>query len=245
MYAPDLIYTHAGAGAERHLMIDWAASTPSPGAARSRFRSADDCVVGASIGNGFYTRERVEVLLCGLARRFRRLWLVIPDRPALHTYLARGYTRDRAETKLHRDAANLRNRLTGAQAVAERDTTCEFRWLSWADDVQGHPAYRNTLAEVSSLMQTNRMFRADVLEASRGAVGRDGIAMDAVQGASLYILEEFPFFHLVEDLVGAEVILGYHCPSMIMPYCAGEYGNPRPRIPWVVYQVRSDASMAA
>src|SRR5262245_57233868 len=66
-------------------------------------------ILGMSPGNAFFTRKRVEIAVCAMARLFGEVAIVVPDTIAVHTYRALGYDEKQSQAKAKKKGLNIRN----------------------------------------------------------------------------------------------------------------------------------------
>jgi hypothetical protein len=92
------IYTHTSKeGKKYRLTLNLVGTTPAHLKGWELVKKRDLIMIGISMGNGYFNRSRLEVILTGMANYFSQLVVFIPDIPAIHTYRAIGY--DKRVTK--------------------------------------------------------------------------------------------------------------------------------------------------
>ncbi|GMH43196.1 hypothetical protein BSKO_11118 [Bryopsis sp. KO-2023] len=167
---------------------------------------------GMSPRNGHYNRKNITRRLQYILSTLSEGWTVrplVPQAPSIWTYLALGYTKDRAIRSAREIWRKLFRFAREAAAGDVRYQDCEW------DDLTGgatNPSYVAALKRIETAYETNDAFRRDVQEASRGLLKRDGKATEeAVAIACRYLLEEFAGLSVLRKVVGAqEVVLVYH-----------------------------------
>src|SRR5262249_46582201 len=122
-------------------------------------------VLGMSPGNAFFTRKRIEIAVCGMARLFGEVTVVVPDAIAVHTYRALGYSEQQSRAKAKENGLNIKNRCQRAMERARIESpSTELRILDWECDVKSLPGYWEAYGRVCTLFDTNEHFRKDVLD---------------------------------------------------------------------------------
>lgn len=132
-------------------------------------------LVPICLNNGYYTRERIRVVLERAVRSTSQVYVFFTDGPAVHNYLACGETLAGARRECRRHANRLRNHCAAALDLlnAGRDPSdrVHIGLLDW-DDIYKSEAYRRNYEYLLVLYQRNNTFRRDTCETTRQVLER-------------------------------------------------------------------------
>lgn len=67
-------------------------------------------IIGISLENSYFTRENLERILCWARQNAGRIYIMIPDEPAIYTMMGKGYSKEKATTKARLKANALENK---------------------------------------------------------------------------------------------------------------------------------------
>jgi tRNA-dependent cyclodipeptide synthase len=238
------VYEHRGAhGLEGRLRILPRRHTRALRTGLDLLPARPLAVLGFSPGNAFFTRKRVEIAVCAMARLFGEVAVVIPDTIAVHTYRALGYNEKQSYVKARENGLNLKNRcLRAIERVRAESPTADVRILDWDRDVASLPGYSNAYARVSALFDANERFRNDVLDKGYSVLGaklgRETVTYAAAREGVEYLLKELAYFTLFRSTFGRDVVVPYHQDFRLgQSFCDGGYQDPLPGIGWLIYDI--------
>ncbi len=99
-------------------------------------------IIGMSPGNSYFKDYEVRFLLKEAIDRFGRCAIMVADVPAIATYMALGYERNRARNKAIPKGNSLKNRTRRlAESLGYSDE--QVRILDWADEVECNEEYQH------------------------------------------------------------------------------------------------------
>jgi|GEM_PF-1008312 len=162
-------------------------------------------VIGMSPGNSYFKEDKIEFLLNSLLEKYTEVTIMIADIPAISTYIALGYPKNRARTdKAIRNSNQLKNRVIRVLERASIDKN-RVHILDWETLVEPNKLYQDTYSSAEALYNENEAFRNAcndttrlVLEFSRKKIED----MDsAVSIAVHYLLSEFAFLEFAPELL--------------------------------------------
>jgi tRNA-dependent cyclodipeptide synthase len=194
--------------------------------------------VGISLGNGYFSRRRLEVLLTGMASYFSELVVIVPDLPTLHSYRALGYDEQAAMQKVESHSHLIINRCkTIFNEIAEAKLKVITKIVTWQDSFAQEDYYREIYSYIINIYQNKPEFRQEVQKNTEYYIlarleDKDlhslGGMKVVVEKAAYYLLEEIAF-HIVSHLVlGKEPILSYYKSLELITNCInGKYCNPQ------------------
>jgi tRNA-dependent cyclodipeptide synthase len=199
-------------------------------------------LLGMSVGNGFFSRKRIEIAICGFARLSGDLAVIVPDSIAIHTYLALGYTESEARASVKKRGLGLKSRCRRAIELSRAMSPAKVRMLDWESDVSSQSLYQGAYAEVKRLFETHNRFRGDLLRTARSVVESKTTDSDITESALVecahYLLKELAYFRICRDLFGMDVLIPYHSfIGVAADFCDGVYGEPVRGVGWAVYDI--------
>ena len=242
--ADPLTYVHVGPErAEGRLRVLPEVHSPAFRLGLEMMRKPHVVLLGLSPGNGFFSRKRVEIAVCGFAHLSGNLAVIVPDAIAIHTYRALGYTEHEGWASVKRNSLSLKSRCRRAIEISRGGSPASVRMLDWDDDVSSQALYEEAYAEVRRLFETHQRFRKDVLLTALSVVQSKTdslIGESALVECSQYLLKELAYFRVCRALLGMDVLIPYHNLLGLgvgANFCEGLYGEPVPGVGWAVYDI--------
>ena len=191
--------------------------------------SRGPAVVGMSLGNSHFDKEKINDLLTFCGETFPRTEIMIPDKPAVHNYLAIGYSQSEAQRKARLNGATLRNH--SQRAIS---TINNVHLLNWAKDIESNPQYQEELERLKRLPEINATFKNATEEATIQVLSgklKPGRQIEpAIQEGVNYLLKELAFLSASPKVLNApEINYLYHNPWPIFEqFIEGRFdGKPR------------------
>ncbi|CQR65852.1 tRNA-dependent cyclodipeptide synthase [Streptomyces leeuwenhoekii] len=191
-------------------------------------------VLGVSPGNSYFRVSRLADLLRWLCGEFRRVDVVIPDSGLHHTYLALGYSPERAAKKVRGETSVLRNRVLRGWELSGCPQDGNGLYLMSA--LTARPSYQRLLAHVRSALDADEDLRAVALRMTREAlIARGHIAepsREQLECGLQYLVAELPFFIGSADIFDVpSSVCFYHRPiplaDLIFDYRSRLLPSPR------------------
>lgn len=157
-------------------------------------------IIGMSPGNSYFKDYEIRFLLKEAIQRFGVCAIMVADVPAIATYMALGYSENKARSKAIPKGNNLKNR-TRRLATELGYSEDQVRIIDWADEVACHPDYLALYQSVEQKYKTIPTFAEDVRATSRDVLvnaltntGQTEEDMEAaVDQAIHYLLSELAF----------------------------------------------------
>jgi cyclo(L-tyrosyl-L-tyrosyl) synthase len=201
-------------------------------------------VIGMSPGNSYFSQDVINQLLSKALEEYPRVGVLIPDVPAIATYIALGYPENRARTdKAIAQGNAFRNKVKRAIESQGLDDN-RLKVFNWAkEDIEGNADYRKQYENIRHLYDTNEEFKRDANAATADVLNENPfrkipITDLEIERAVHYLLSEFAFMLFVgeythEDIVGYI----YHKPWPVFErLIAGLYtGRPIEKIEFKRY----------
>ncbi len=205
--------------------------------------------VGISIGNGYFSRDRVEIILMGMANYFKEVVVIVPDLPVLHTYRSLGYDEHRSLEKMkkHRQEIVRYHRHVSEQILSNSGKQ-NITLLMWSDGFTQNELYQVAYRRAINTFQQNATFKEAILRNTERYIlarleDRDvhqlGGMKKIVEKAAHYLIEEMAFHEVFHLVVKNEPISSYYRDlEIITNYINGNYGNfPNPHVGCLSYNI--------
>jgi len=209
----------------------------------------DLMTIGISLGNGYFSRDRIEMILMGMANYFSELVVVILDVPALHSYRALGYDEHHAIKKIREHKNRIVNYCKSVfSEIAKTGRKVELKMVTWSDDFAQQEYYAQAYERAIKIYNTDAKFRESVQRNTEHYIlarleGQDiqqlGGMNCVVEKAAHYLIEEMALHDIFEVVLGNEPISSYYKELELIPnYVNGKYDNtPNKHVGWVVYNI--------
>ncbi|MFI6576423.1 tRNA-dependent cyclodipeptide synthase [Nocardiopsis sp. NPDC050513] len=191
------------------------------------YDKGEHLLVGASPGNGYFTRERVAALLTWARRRFDSVDVVYADREVDTMFAALGYAPERARRRAAKDIRALRRRILQGIELSGSDARC-----TPLSEFEGDSAYRSLRADAERAMRTDPEFTGvcenTIRRFLRPRSGEQG-PTDAQMAAGMrYLAREIPFFVDTPAILGVgSSVSCYHVEMPLAPLLFGRTGGLR------------------
>jgi len=209
----------------------------------------DLMTIGISLGNGYFSRDRIEMILMGMANYFSELVVVILDVPALHSYRALGYDEHHAIKKIREHKNRIVNYCKSVfSEIAKTGRKVELKMVTWSDDFAQQEYYAQAYERAIKIYNTDAKFRESVQRNTEHYIlarleGQDiqrlGGIKNVVEKAAYYLVEEMAFHEIFHVILGKEFIVSYYKDlELVVDYIGGVHGNPGNNMAgFVVYNI--------
>lgn len=197
-------------------------------------------VIWMSAGNSYFKEEVIERILRKASKKFPKLIVMAPDKPAQHTYKAMGYPENKARRKAILNANLLQNR---ARRVVEKlkkeGIKTEFEIVEWIDEIVPDKRYQKKYKEILGVFNSNKEFKRDALKTTENVLKTKSKAFsrNALNEAVHYLLKEIAFVASSPKIYNAKSITYiYHKDWKIYrKFISGGYdGLPRPKLKFMI-----------
>lgn len=243
-----IIYEHIGEEGKRYqLSLNLVDTTPAHLKGWELVQQRGLMTVGISLGNGYFNRKRLEIILAGMANYFSEVVIIIPDLPTLHGYYALSYDEHTAMHKLKIHSRSLVHQCeTIFNEILNLKATTNI--ITWKNVLMQEAHYQKAYQRAIDIYQSNTEFRQKVQEDTEHHIlavlgdkdiNQIGGMKMVVEKAAHYLLEEMAFHEVSHLLLGKESISSYYKPlELITKYVNGQYGNPQnSHVGLVIYHV--------
>jgi len=193
-------------------------------------------ITGMSPGNGYFKQEVIDKLLVYCTENYSKVEICIPDIPAISTYMALGYSENKARTKAIRlQGNNYRNRINNV--LVDRNLSQDnIKIWNWdKDGIEKNSIYAESFEYIKDLYESNFDFRKDINMATEEVLvnnqfKKKELSEDDIVMGTHYILSEFAFITFISKTIKEynHFIFGYHRPWPVWEkFIAGEYDGKR------------------
>jgi len=184
-------------------------------------------VIGMSPGNSYFKDDVVKSLLKKVIEKYGKAAILIPDIPAISTYIALGYPENRARRdKALPQGNNLRNKVLRAMADLGYGSDI-VRIIDWSLEIKDNPIYQEKYTQVLNLYNSNNAFQEEVNNTTRNVLTVSDSTPDisAIKVAIHYLLSEFAFMEFSLPLLKSEnVTYIYHKEWLVYEwYISGKF----------------------
>ena len=191
-------------------------------------------IVGMSPGNSYFKEDKIEFLLKTCVEKYGHVLIMIPDVPAISTYIALGYPENRARRDKAMPQGNLLKNRTERAMDQLGYTKEQVRIVDWETEIEPNEDYKKSYKLIRDLYGSSELFHQDVNETTKGVIvgsGKEVQDIDAaIKIAVHYLLSEFAFLEFAPLFLGSEkTIYIYHNNWPVCEnYIAGKYdGKPK------------------
>jgi len=237
-------------GRKRVLTLNLVGTTPAHLKGWELVQKRELMTVGISIGNGYFNKERMEIILTGMANYFSEVVAIVPDIPAVYTYQALGYDKHHAEQRVKEHRNKIVNCCESIINESQKfdGRNIKLRLMTWHDDFTQQEYYQQAYKQALEIYQSGSQFMESIQRNTRHYIlarlkdqdiqqlgGVDHVVEKAVH----YLIEEMALHDVFEVVLGNEPIASYYKELELIPnYANGKYDNtPNKHVGWVVYNI--------
>ncbi|PIN75324.1 hypothetical protein COV18_03995 [Candidatus Woesearchaeota archaeon CG10_big_fil_rev_8_21_14_0_10_37_12] len=157
-------------------------------------KNSGAAIIWMSVGNSYFKRETITQLIKFASTNFSKVFVLMPDKPAVHTYKAIGYSQNKAEKKARLTGNNLKNHALHAIQTTKTNNTYI---IDWQTEISTKNIYQQELKKIHDLYETNALFRQKVrrttCEVLEGKLKPDVTLTAAINEGTHYLLSEIAF----------------------------------------------------
>ena len=152
-------------------------------------------LIWMSAGNSYFDEKTIGKLLKFADKKFQRVIVLSPDKPAEHTFKAVGYPENKARRKAKLNANLLINR--AKRELQKIKGKQKFSFVDWESEVIINPNFKKRYQEIISLYKNNVSFREDARETTKKVIDDKFLDVTeverAIDEAVFYLIEELSF----------------------------------------------------
>lgn len=172
-------------------------------------------IIGMSPGNSYFKDKQVSYLLTETIKHFARVAVLVPDEPAISTYIAYGYPLNKARQKALLKGNNLKNRVQ--RLTRELGIRAELvKIIDWKNEVQNNSEYLKVYHDkVKFLYESNYDFQIEVHKATMQVLSLSARMIEdvdlAIKIACDYLLSEIAFLEFAPQFLSErQITYVYH-----------------------------------
>jgi tRNA-dependent cyclodipeptide synthase len=194
---------------------------------------SDGALIWMSAGNSYFKEETIEKLLMRYSKKFSRILVLSPDKPAIHNFLSLGYDEKEASRKARLNANLLKHRAERVIAKLKKKGTKAnlFTIADWDKEISNNKTYLENLDQITQLYDNNPEFRKDARKATQKfclTKEKHGwTTKKTIDEGVKYLLEELAFVFASPKIYGlSSVAYLYHKEWLIYKnLIRGQYDN--------------------
>lgn len=169
-------------------------------------------LIGLSIQNSYFRdEENLRQIYKWAADSFSKVFVMIPDLPAIHTLMSYGYPENKARQKAQLAANALENKLQAIVAEIASDT--EFYLVRWTP-LESNQDYLHSYKKLENLYRTNESFQSDIRSVTKSVIEGHGTSLDINQAVEIgvqFLLKELALISNSASILGVpECAYVYH-----------------------------------
>lgn len=169
-------------------------------------------LIGLSIRNSYFRdEENLRQIYQWAADSFSKVFVMIPDLPAIYTLMSYGNPENKARQKAQLAANALENKLQAIVVGIKSDT--EFFLVRWAP-LEDNQDYLSSYKKLENLYHTNASFQADIRSVTKSVIEGHGTSLDINQAIEIgvqFLLKELALISNSASILGVpECAYMYH-----------------------------------
>ncbi len=178
------------------------------------FQKKETLLLGISMGNSYFTKERLLLILLGFSSFFENVAVLLADTLAVHNYRILGYDETKIKRKLRTNSNHARNKIQNAideiVQIHHKENITFYQW----DDVEAFHPYHQSLEKVSKLYDNDPRFAQEinqiVLHVMENHISDKISHLNVIDEAKWYFLKELAFIHASADFFNSSVVSAYY-----------------------------------
>lgn len=174
------------------------------------FGNKEFILIGVSLGNSYFSEERLELIIRGFSKSFQRVAILLVDDLAKHNFKAMGYDEKKIKKKIKNSANHTSNRIKG---VIDRTNNLykknNIKFYKWSY-VESFEAYHNSLEDVAQLYKSDALFRQNIFNTTSNVIKKylnSELIQESVEEAKWYFLKELAFGCSINQIFKEEKVL--------------------------------------
>ncbi|WP_294962989.1 tRNA-dependent cyclodipeptide synthase [Sulfurimonas sp.] len=160
------------------------------------YKEKELAFIGISLGNSYYTEDRLKLILSGFSSIFKNVAVLLADDLSIHNYRAIGYTEEKANKKLKKEMKSTRSRiLKTIKYVEEKSNKTNIKFYQWKD-VEQSLAYSKAFKSVEEKYNNDENFLHGVQKLTLNVLKKytsDTQEEFVIDEGKYYILKELAF----------------------------------------------------
>jgi len=172
-------------------------------------------IIGMSPGNSYFKDEEIHYLLKTIVEKFGRVAVLVADVPAISTYIALGYSENRARRDKAIPKGNaLKNRVIKIMSSLGYSNEM-VKIFDWKNEVENNKDYKQKYQAVAKLYKNNKEFRESANRTTRQVLEGSNKNIKNIEEATNiavhYLLSEISFLEFAPIYLNVKkVVYTYH-----------------------------------
>jgi tRNA-dependent cyclodipeptide synthase len=161
-------------------------------AGREALNEHKTIIVGMSVNNSYFNEENIKKLLLWARENSESIYVMIPDIPAVSTFLSLGYSNVDAERKARLKSNNLENK---CKKIIEQLGIQDVIIIRW-EDLMGSFQYLESIAAIKYAYGNDCSFKDALRSTTRNVLvhaGKAEITDELIDYGVLFLLQELAF----------------------------------------------------
>lgn len=175
-------------------------------------------IIGMSVNNSYFNESNIEKLLLWAREKSDSVYVMIPDKPAVATFLSLGYSKEDSERKARLKSNNLENK---CRAIMKKHNMYNITVVRWGDIV-GSFQYLESIREIKHSYDSDLEFNEKLRSATRDVLlhaGKTEITEGSIDCGVLFLLQELAFITRSTLILKKEKIAYvYHQTMEVLKY---------------------------
>ncbi len=149
-------------------------------------------IIGMSVNNSYFNESNIEKLLLWAREKTDSVFVMIPDKPAVDTFLSLGYSNEESERKARLKSNNLENK---CRVIIKRHDIQGITIIRW-NDVVGSLRYVESIRDIKYSYDDDMEFKEKLRLTTKGVLsyaGKTEITDNVIDYGVLFLLQELAF----------------------------------------------------
>lgn len=178
------------------------------------FQKKETLLLGISMGNSYFTKERLHLIILGFSSLFENVVVLLADALAVHNYRIMGYPENKIKRKLRENSNHARNKIQKTiHEIKQEHHKENITFYQW-QDVESFTPYHQSLQKVSNLYDQDPIFAQEinqiVLHVMQQHISDKMSHLNVINEAKWYFLKELAFIHSSADFFNSSVVSAYY-----------------------------------
>ncbi len=204
------------------------------------FKKRETALLGISLGNSFFTKERMHLIFTGFSSYFKNVAVLLADDLAEHNFRVMGYDERKIKRKIRENSNKTRNKI---KATINEIASPNITFYQWRD-IESDKGYRRSIKNIIYTYDHNSAFSQEinqiVLNVLHKYLPKDYNQNDVINEAKWYFLKELAFICTSSDFFNSSVISGYYQES---PLFNRNILTDLKNVSFVIYECKDESEL--
>ncbi|MEA2027434.1 MAG: tRNA-dependent cyclodipeptide synthase [Campylobacterota bacterium] len=174
------------------------------------FNAKEFAFIGISLGNSYFSEERLELIFKAFSSNFKRVAVLLVDELSVHNYRVLGYDEKKTKKKLKANANRAINRMSRAMektnTLHQKNNIEFYRW----SDVEQFDTYHDVLKKITHLYETNSEFKDTIVQITKDVIEKylhEQFCDAFLDESKWYFLKEIAFGCCINEFFNEDKVL--------------------------------------